>query len=123
MATSRSDGEVALFQHEVDHPLQAHAACRHRAKRSCGRRSLQDLGNFIRHDDPAAAAEDLHVAASPPSEQIDDILEKLEMAALVATDGNALGVFLYGGIYDLGNTACCGPGGLPLPRCLAGSDA
>ena len=60
-----------------------------------------DLGDFIRHDDPAAAAEHLDMPFAALLQQIDHVLEKLDVASLIATDPDALGVFLDGGRDDL----------------------
>ena len=89
-------GEVALFQHEVNHPLQPHAAS------VIGRKYLAnaipfDLGNFIRHDDPAAAAEHLDMPFATLSQKINNILEKFEMTSLIATDCDALSILLDSG--------------------------
>ena len=56
-----------------------------------------DLG---RHDDAAAAAEDLDVLAAVGLQQVDHVLEELDVAALVGGDGDALHVFLQRGIDD-----------------------
>jgi len=50
-----------------------------------------DLG---RHDHAAAAAEDLDALAAALAQQFDHVLEVLDMATLVATDRDALHVFL-----------------------------
>ena len=49
----------------------------------------------------APAAEDLDMSAPALFEQVVHIFEELHMAALVAGDGDALGVLLYGGVDDL----------------------
>jgi hypothetical protein len=59
---------------------------------------LADLG---RDDDAAPAAEDLDVLAAALAQQVDHVLEVFDVAALVAADRDAVGVFLQGGGDDL----------------------
>jgi hypothetical protein len=56
--------------------------------------------DLLRHDDAAAAAEHADVPAAALLEHVDGVLEELDMAALVAGDGDAVGVFLQRGGDD-----------------------
>src|SRR5690606_14396071 len=49
--------------------------------------------DFGRDDDAAAAAEDFDVGSAALAQQVDHVLEILDVAALVAGDGDALHVF------------------------------
>ena len=61
-----------------------------------------DLG---RHDDAAAAADDLDVAGARLAQQLHEVLEVLDVPALVRADGDALHVLLDGGVDDLAHAA------------------
>ena len=91
---------VAAHHHLADHAGQAHALAVFGAVDAGHAVGLQlvDLG---RHDDAAAAAEDLDVRAAALPQQVDHVLEVLDVAALVAADGDALHVFLQRGGDDL----------------------
>ena len=96
------NGEVTLLHHRVDHPLQAHL---HPLLRR------EDAGDAVRleffllfgHDDAPAAAVQVDVTGAPLFEQVVHVREELDVAALVAGNGNALGVLLNGGVDDLLN--------------------
>ena len=74
-----------------------------------GRRGREDaadpvgvqLGDLVGDDDAASPAEDLHVAGAPLAQQVVEVLEVLDVAALVRADGDALHVLLHGGRDDL----------------------
>jgi hypothetical protein len=85
--------EVALRDHVVDHALQAHRAAvldgidvRHAV--------VVQFADLRRHDDAAAAAEDLDALAAATLQQVHHVLEVLDVAALVGGDGDALHVLL-----------------------------
>jgi len=59
------------------------------------------LTDFSRHDHPAAAAKQLDVRGALRGEQIDHVLEKLDMAALIRRDRDAMRVFLERAVHDL----------------------
>ena len=94
------DVEVGLLHDLVDHPLQAHvhAVFRRVDAGDAVRVQFPDLG---RHDDAAAAAEDLDVRAAVRLQQVDHVLEELDVAALVTGDGDALDVLLQRRVDDL----------------------
>ena len=60
---------------------------------------------FVGHNDTATATEYLNVACLPLAQHIDHVLKVLDVAALIRADCNALHVFLYCRIDDLGNRA------------------
>ena len=57
--------------------------------------------DLARDDDPATAAEDLHVARTPGRQPVDEVAEVLDVPALVGADRDALGVLLDGRSHDL----------------------
>ena len=84
----------------VDHALEAHQTA------VFGRIDLGHAIGFqfldlVGHDNPAAAAENLDVASVALPEQIDDVLEELHVAALVAAGAHGMGVFLDGRVDDV----------------------
>src|SRR5664279_2721313 len=92
--------EIATLNHVVDHALEAHAAPVLGTVDAADAVGLQ-LADLVRGDDAAAAAENLDVACAPLPEQVHHVLEVLEVTALVAGDGNALGILLDGGVHDV----------------------
>ena len=66
---------------------------------------LHQLLDLARHDHAAAAAIHLDVLAAVLAQQINDVFEELGVSPLVRGDGNGLGVFLQGGVDDLGGRA------------------
>src|ERR1700688_4016479 len=90
---------VAGADDVVDHALQTQLRAVFggvKARHAVGH-EFTDLG---RHDDAAAAAEHFDVVAPVLTEQVHHVFEKLDMAALVGGDGDALYVFLQGRIDD-----------------------
>jgi len=59
------------------------------------------LVDFGRHDDAAAAAEDLDVRAAALAQQVEHVLEELDVPTLVGRDGDAVRVFLQRAADDL----------------------
>ncbi len=95
-----ADIHIATRHHVVDHALQAHAlAVLHRIQMRHA--ILVQFLHFGRHDHAAAAAEHLDALAATLFQQIDHVLEKLDVSALVRGYRNALGVFLQRRIDDL----------------------
>ena len=84
---------VAAPHDLADHAVQAHALPVLRAVDPCDAVGLQ-LPDLRGHDDAAASAEHLDVLAAALPERVDDVLEVLEVAALVRADGDALRVLL-----------------------------
>ncbi len=58
------------------------------------------LRGFDRHDHAAAAAEHLDVGAAALAQQIEHVLEKFDVPALVRADRDALHVFIERGGHD-----------------------
>ena len=93
--------QVAVARRDdlVDHPGQAEALAVLRAEdRDPGLAQPRDLG---RDDDAAPTADDLHVAGAGLAEQLDEVLEVLDVAALVGRHRDALGVLLDRRVDDL----------------------
>ena len=87
----------------VDHAGQPEALAVLGAEdRDPGGAQALDLG---RDDDPAAAPDDLDVAGAGLAQQLDEVLEVLDVAALVGGDGDALDVLLDRGVDDLADAA------------------
>ena len=86
-----------MLDHLVDHPLQAHALAVFRRIDPADPVGVQ-LTQLLGHNHPAAATEYLDVFAAARFQQVDHVFEKLDVAALVGGDGNALNIFLQGGI-------------------------
>ncbi len=90
---------VARGDHGVDHPDQAHPLAvlggedRHAA--------LAQPGDLLAHDDPAATTDDLHVAGALGAQRLDEVLEVLDVTALVGRDGDAVHVLLDRRVDDL----------------------
>ena len=57
--------------------------------------------DLVGHDDAATAAEDLDVAGALLAQRLDEVLEVLDVAALVGRHGDALHVLLDRGVDDL----------------------
>jgi hypothetical protein len=95
--------EVALAHHFVDHALQAHGApiVGREHARDAVRVQLRDLR---RQDGAAASGEDQD---APPrgGNQVVHVLQELEVSALVAGQGDALGILLDGAVDDLAHRA------------------
>ena len=64
-----------------------------------------ELGDLLRDDDPAAAAEDPDRGAAAPGELLDEVGEELHVPALVRADGDAVDVLVDRGVGDLGDRA------------------
>jgi hypothetical protein len=86
---------VAAHHHLADHALQAHALAVLGAEDAHA--VVLQLADLGRHDHAAAAAEHLDVRAAALAQQVDHVLEVLDVAALVAADGDALHVLLQRG--------------------------
>ena len=92
-------GEIALFQKVVYHALQAHLpSVVGRIK--AGDAVLLQRIYFIGQNGAAAAAEYFDMPGAARLQQVVHVFEKLVVAALVAGDGDALHVFLNGGVHD-----------------------
>lgn len=98
------EGQVLItFLHEkVDHCWEPEllAVVRRKDPRHSLRLKKFDLRG---DDDPSAAAENLYVARPSLCEELDQILEVLDVAALIRADGNTLHVLLHTGCYNLFN--------------------
>jgi hypothetical protein len=57
--------------------------------------------DLARHDDPAAAAEDLDILAAASLQEVDHVLEELDVSTLVRGDGDSLDIFLQRRVHDL----------------------
>ncbi len=92
--------EVAARHHVVDHALEAHVPAILGAVDAGHAVGLQ-LADLVGDDDAATPAEDLDVAGAALPQQVHHVLEELHMAALVAGEGDALGVLLDGRLHDV----------------------
>ena len=63
------------------------------------------LGDLLRRDRAAAAAEHAYMAGARITEHVDHVAEVFVVAALVRADGNAVRVFLDTGPHDVGDRA------------------
>ena len=102
---SRLGGEigVAVPDELIDHARQAELlAVLGRKDPYPGRGQPRDL---IRHDDPAATAEDPHLPGAGLGQQLRQVLEVLDVAALVGTDRHPLGILLQHRVDDLADRA------------------
>ena len=86
--------------HVFDHAVEAHflAVVRGIDLRHSIRVQLLD---FFRHDHAAAAAEYADVATAALAQHVEHVLEEFHVPALVAADGDAVGVFLQRGGDDV----------------------
>ena len=91
----RKAGEVTVATHDhlANHAGQAHFLTVFRAVNTRHTVRLQ-FADFRRHNDATAAAKNLNVLATAAFQQVDHVLEVFDVAALVAADGDTLGVFL-----------------------------
>ncbi|EXI67715.1 MAG: hypothetical protein AW08_01656 [Candidatus Accumulibacter adjunctus] len=84
----------------VDHSLQTHRLPVLRgidARHAVG----VQFSDLAWHDDAATATENLDVLAAAGAQQVDHVLEELDVAALVGSDGDPLHIFLQGRVDDL----------------------
>ena len=79
--------------------------------------------DLLGDDDAAAAAVDLDVAGAALAQQLDEVAEVLDVAALVGADRDALHVLLDGGGDDLVDASGRARGGSPRRPAPAGSGA
>ena len=103
-STSAGDGGrpgvVALGDHGVDHGRQAHGLAV-LGREDAGHPVVLELRDLGGHDRPAAPAVDAHVAAALLAQPVDQVLEVLDVAALVGADRHPLDVLLDGGGHHL----------------------
>ena len=90
---------VAALDHRADHPDQPHPLAVLRGEDDHAA-AAEPLG-LVGDDDPAAAPDDLDVAHPAGAQQLDEVLEVLQVSALVRRDRDALDVLLDGGVDDL----------------------
>ena len=62
---------------------------------------LAQAGDLLGHDDAAATADDLDVTGAALAQRLDEVLEVLDVPALVGADRDALHVLLDRGVDDL----------------------
>ncbi len=91
--------EIGLVHDIVDHALQAHLDAVFRSIKA-GYPVLVQLLDLGRNNDAAPAPENLDLTAAAFPEQIDHVLEELQMPPLIGGHGDALDVFLQGGVDD-----------------------
>ncbi len=104
---------VARLHDLVDHARQPEPLAVLRAEDGDpGGAQPLDLG---RHDDPAATADDLDVPGTRLAQQLHEVLEVLDVPALVAADGDALDVLLDRRVDDLAARCGCARGARPRP--------
>ncbi|MNS70339.1 hypothetical protein D3C72_1036810 [compost metagenome] len=92
--------DIAALHHVRDHAGQAHALAVLGAVDARHAVGLQ-LADLVRHDHAAAAAEHLDVLAAVLAQQIDHVFEVFDVPALIAGDGDALGILLQRGGHHL----------------------
>ncbi len=91
--------DVAVLHDRVDHAGQAEPLTVLGGEdRDAGAPQPLDL---VVHDDAATAADDLHVRRARLLQQLDQVLEVLDVPALVRRHGDAVGVLLERGVDDL----------------------
>ena len=95
-------GEVDVGRGDdlVDHPLQPQLLAVLRGE-DPGHAVVVQLADLRRHDDAAAAAEDLDVAGAVVAQQVEHVLEELDVPALVRRDRDALCILLDRAVDDL----------------------
>ena len=90
--------EVARLDHRVDHAGEAEAlAVLGGEDRDAG---LAEPGDLLGDDDAATAAVDLDVPGAALAQRLDEVLEVLDVAALVGADRDALDVLVDRGVDD-----------------------
>ena len=92
-------GVIALFQHIIDHALQAHVAPIIRGV-DTGDTIVVQLLDFFRQNGTAPASEELNVAGAPLLEQVMHVLKELGVPTLIGGNGDALRIFHDGSIYN-----------------------
>jgi hypothetical protein len=92
--------DVALLDQLVDHAGQAEALAV-LGREDAGDATRVEQVDLVLDDDAAAPAVDLDVARAALAQQLDQVGEELDVAALVRADRHALDVFLDGGGDDL----------------------
>ena len=92
------------LQHRVDHAVEAEGASVVGGEDAGDAAPLQ-LGDLLRDDDAAAAAEHPHVARAALPQELHHVGEELHVAALVGGHRDPLGVLLDRGVHDLGDRA------------------
>ena len=91
---------VAFLDHRVDHSGEAHPLAVV-GREDPGHTAALQLLDLARHDHPATTAVDANVAGALLAQAIEQVREVLDVAALVRADGDALDVFLQGGVHDV----------------------
>ena len=92
--------DVAGPDHRVDHPGQAQPLAVGGGEDVGDAVGVQPV-DLLLHDDAPATAVDLDVACAALAQEVDEVREVLDVAALVGADGDAVGVLLDGGRDDL----------------------
>ena len=92
--------DVAGLDHRVDHPGQSEALPVLRGEDLLDAIGLE-FGDLLRDDGPAAAAVDLHVGRAPGPQLVDQVLEVLDVAALIGRHRHALHVLMEAGDQHL----------------------
>jgi len=96
--------EVRALDHAVDHALQTELGTV-LGREHMGHAVVVQFLDLGRDDHATTTAENLDVLPTVGLEQVDHVLEELDMAALVAGDGDALHILLQRGVDDLANRA------------------
>ncbi len=96
----RGERVVALLDHQVDHPGEAERLAVVRREDPRDPAGVQQL-DLLGDDDAATAAVDPDVARAAFAQQLDQVREVFDVAALVGADGDALDVLLDRGVDDL----------------------
>ncbi len=94
---------VAVGDDGVDHPGEAHPLAVLGGEDRHAR--VAQPGDLVTHDHPATAADDLHVARAALAQRLDEVLEVLDVPALVGADRDALHVLLDRRVHDVGHRA------------------
>ena len=96
----RVERAAGALEHVAHHPLETHPLAVLRGV-DAGDAVLVERAHLLRHDDPAAAAEDPHVPRPALAEHVPHVPEVLEVAALVGADRDRVHVFVDGSGHHL----------------------
>ena len=84
---------------------------------------LLKFGDLLRGDRPATAAEDADVLGAALAQHVDDVVEVLDVAALVRADRDPVDVLLDGRAHDVGDAAVVAEVDRPRRRCPGSAGA
>ena len=94
------EGAPGPLEHVVHHPLEAHPLAVLGGV-DAGDAVVVERAHLLRHDDPAAPAEDPHVPRPALAEHVEHVPEVLDVPALVGADRDRVHVLVDGGGHHL----------------------